>query len=48
MMQQMVNSNPQFKQLMDTINSIGDPKKAFYALAQKQGVDPNTILSLLK
>ena len=48
LMQQLVNSNPQFKQLMDVINSSGDPQKLFYAMAQKQGVDPESILSLLK
>jgi hypothetical protein len=47
-MQTMINQNPQLKQLIDTVNSLGDPQKAFYALAQKQGVDPNSILSLLK
>ena len=47
-MQTMINQNPQLKQLIDTVNSFGDPQKAFYALAQKQGVDPNSILSLLK
>ena len=47
-MQQLVNSNPQFKQLMDVINSSGDPQKLFYAMAQKQGVDPNEIFGLLK
>ena len=48
LMQQLVNSNPQFKQLMDVVNSSGDPQKLFYAMAQKQGVDPESILSLLK
>ena len=43
-----VNRNPEFKKLMDTVNSLGDPKKAFYELAQKKGVDPNSILGLLK
>lgn len=26
----------------------GDPKTAFYALAQQRGIDPNTILEMLK
>ena len=47
-MQQLVNSNPQFKQFMDIINSSGDPQKLFYAMAQKQGADPNEIFELLK
>ena len=49
MMNQMLTGNPQFKQVMDLINqSGGDPKKAFYALAEQKGVDPNDILSMLK
>ena len=49
MMNQMLTSNPQFKQVMDLINqSGGDPRKAFYALAEQKGVDPNDILSMLK
>ena len=48
MMNQMLTSNPQFKQVMDLINqSGGDPRKAFYALAEQKGVDPNDILSML-
>ena len=45
---QTMNQNPQFKKLMDTVNSMGDPKSAFYALAKQKGVDPNSILGLLK
>ena len=47
-MNQVMNSNPEFKKLMDTINALGDPKTAFYNLAEKKGVDPNSILGLLK
>ena len=43
-----MNQNPQFKKAMDTINSLGDPKAAFYAMAQQKGKDPNSILGLLK
>ena len=49
MMNQMIANNPQFKQVMDLINqSGGDPRKAFYALAEQKGVDPNDILSMMK
>lgn len=48
MMQSLMMQNPQLKQLVETVNSLGDPQKAFYAAAQKKGVDPNSILSLLK
>ena len=49
MLNQLMTSNPQLKQAMDIINqSGGDPKKAFYALAEQKGVDPNEILNMLK
>ena len=49
MMAQMMQNNPQMRQAMDLINSAGgDPQKAFYALAQQKGVDPNEILNMLK
>ena len=49
MMNQLLSNNPQMKQAMDIINQAGgDPKKAFYAMAEKHGVDPNQILGMLK
>ena len=49
LMNQLMQSNPQMKQVMDYVNaSGGDPKKAFYALAQQKGIDPNEILNALK
>lgn len=49
MLNQMVNSNPQMKQVMEFINkSGGDPKKAFYTLAEQNGVDPQQILNMLQ
>lgn len=48
MFNQLLHSNPQLKNTVDMINSMGDPQKLFYAMAQKQGKDPNTILGLLK
>ena len=47
-MNQMVGQNPQMKQVMEYINANGgDPKTAFYKLAQEKGVDPNEILRQL-
>ena len=48
MMQNLMMQNPQFKQLISTVNSLGDPQKAFYEAAKQQGVDPNSVLELLK
>lgn len=46
---QMIQNNPQMKSVMDLVKQAGgDPKKAFYDLAQQRGVDPNQILDMLK
>lgn len=49
MMQNMINTNPQMRNVMEYIKSHGgDPERAFYAMAAEKGVDPNQILDLLK
>lgn len=49
MLQSMAQNNPQLKQVMDIIQqSGGDPKAAFYKMAQEKGIDPDQILSMLK
>ena len=49
MMTQMMNNNPQMKQVMNVVNQYGgDPQKAFYALAEQKGIDPQEILNMLK
>lgn len=49
MMQSMIQNNPQMKQVMDIVNnSGGDPKAAFYKMAEEKGVDPEEILSMLR
>ena len=49
MINQLMQTNPQMKQVMEFVRSSGgDPKQAFYSLAQQKGVDPNTILDQLR
>ena len=49
MIRQLMDRNPQMKQVMDVINSAGgDPRRAFYELAQQKGVDPQEILNMMK
>ena len=49
MLQQMMQTNPKFQQVQQFIQQYGgDPKAAFYALAEQQGVDPEQILSMLR
>ena len=45
----MLQGNPQIRQIMDYVNQNGgDPKKAFYTMAQQKGVNPDDILSMLR
>ena len=46
--EQALLSNPDLKKTVDLINSMGDPQKLFYTMAQQQGKDPNSVLSMLK
>lgn len=47
--EQMVQSNPQVQSVMNIVRQNGgDPKTAFYNLAQQKGVDPESILSMLR
>lgn len=49
MLNQLAQNNPQLKSVMDMVSrSGGDPRKAFYELAQQRGVDPNEILNMLR
>ena len=49
MLQSMVNQNPQMKQVMDYVQQNGgDPKTAFYKLAEQRGVNPDEVLQMLK
>lgn len=49
MLQMMAAQNPQLKQVLDYVQqSGGDPKQAFYKLAQDKGIDPNQIINMLK
>ena len=49
MLNQLIMNNPNMKQVMDMVQQAGgDPQKAFYALAQQKGVDPQQILDMLK
>ena len=46
---QMMANNPQMQEIQKMIDQNGgDPKTAFYKLAQDKGVDPNEIINALK
>ena len=47
--QQLMANNPQANMITNLIQSNGgDPKAAFYALAQQKGVDPEQFLKSLQ
>ena len=49
MLQQMFSQNPNYAQAQQLIQqSGGDARKAFYALAEQMGVDPNEILNQIR
>lgn len=49
MLQSIAQNNPQMKQVIDIVGqSGGDPKSAFYKMAEEKGIDPEQILSMLR
>lgn len=44
----LLQSNPNLKSIMDMIRKGGNPKQMFFELAKQKGIDPNTILSQIK
>lgn len=49
MLNQLIQANPQMQQVMQIVQKYGgDPNKAFYALAEEKGINPQEILDLLK
>ena len=49
MMNQLMQTNPQMRNVMSYINQNGgDPKRAFYRMAQEKNVDPDEILKLFR
>ena len=48
MLSQFAQRNPNYQQAMQLIRQNGgDERKAFYALAEQMGVDPQEIISML-
>ena len=47
--QSLAQNNPKFQQVTSLVQQYGnDPKRAFYALCEQKGIDPNQILNALK
>ena len=48
LLQNMIQNIPQMKGVINFINQNGgDPKNAFYKMAEQEGVNPNEILDML-
>lgn len=48
-MQSMAMNDPQMQQVLQYVQqSGGDPKAAFFKMAEEKGVDPNQIIGMLK
>lgn len=43
-----LKNNPEAAALLDTVKNGADPQALFYAKAKEKGVDPESILSLLR
>ena len=49
MLEQLARSNPQLKNVMDMVNANGgDARSTFYKMAGHRGIDPDTILKMLR
>ena len=44
----LLQSNPQLKQVINMVRNGANPKQLFFDLAKQKGIDPNTILSQIK
>ena len=49
LLNQLMQTNPNMKQVMEIMQQYGgDANKAFYDIAQKNGINPQEIMDLLK
>lgn len=49
MLQEIASQNPKMRKALDIVQqSGGDPKAAFYKLAEEEGVNPDDIINALK
>jgi hypothetical protein len=44
----LLQSNPNLKSIMNMVKKGANPKQMFFELAKQKGIDPNTILSQIK
>ena len=48
MLNQMMKTNPQMKEVNQLVQQYGSPEKAFRNLAIKMGRDPDELINMLK
>ena len=49
MLQNLIQNNPQMREILNYINQNGgDPKAAFYKMAEEKGVNPDDVIKMLQ
>lgn len=48
MLENVLASNPKYGDAYRLLKNSANPKAAFYELARQKGVDPNSVISMLK
>ena len=49
MLNGLMQNNPQYQEVMRLVQENGnDPKRAFYALAEQKGINPDDVINMLK
>ncbi len=49
MLNQIINSNPQAKTMMNMLRASGQsPKQLFFTMAREKGIDPNSIIEMIR
>lgn len=48
LLENVLASNPRYGDAYRLLKNSANPKAAFYEMARQKGVDPNTVISMLK
>lgn len=48
MVEQMASKNPQMKQVVDMVKTGGNPQQMFMNACKQKGIDPESILSMMR
>ena len=48
LLREYAKTNRNVREVIDYMDSCGDPKSAFYKMASAKGIDPESILSMIR